>query len=100
MRDGLATGAPTAQTPKHPLPHSLGTAKQVIFLFMQGGPSHLETFDPKPVLQRMDGEDLPQSFKNIDLAQTNTATGKLLGQRFHSISMVSRGWKFPTGFPV
>jgi len=99
MRDGLATAAPTAQTPKHPLPHSLGTAKQVIFLFMQGGPSHLETFDPKPVLQRMNGEDLPQSFKNIDLAQTNTATGKLLGPAFPFHKYGESGLEISDRFP-
>ncbi len=34
-------------------------AKRVIFLFMQGGPSHVDTFDPKPELDRHDGEKLP-----------------------------------------
>jgi hypothetical protein len=34
----------------------------VIFLFMSGGPSHLETFDPKPDLQRLHGQRLPASF--------------------------------------
>jgi hypothetical protein len=43
-------------------PHRLATAKRVIFLFMSGGPSHLETFDPKPDLQRLHGEKLPASF--------------------------------------
>ncbi|OWK45377.1 DUF1501 domain-containing protein [Fimbriiglobus ruber] len=37
-------------------------AKNVIFLFMSGGPSHLETFDPKPELQRLHGQKLPASF--------------------------------------
>lgn len=44
---------------KPPMP---ATAKRVIFLFMSGGPSHLETFDPKPVLQRLHGQKLPASF--------------------------------------
>ena len=37
-------------------------AKRVIYLFMHGGPSHLETFDPKPELQRLAGQPLPASF--------------------------------------
>ena len=37
-------------------------AKRVIFLFMHGGPSHVETFDPKPLLQRDAGKPLPASF--------------------------------------
>ena len=43
-------------------PHFGAKAKRVIFLFMSGGPSHLETFYPKPALQRMHGERLPESF--------------------------------------
>ena len=37
-------------------------AKSVIVLFMAGGPSHLETFDPKPLLNRLDGQPMPKSF--------------------------------------
>lgn len=39
-----------------------GKAKSVIFLFMAGGPSHLETFDPKPLLNKLDGQPRPASF--------------------------------------
>jgi hypothetical protein len=42
--------------------HFPGRAKAVIFLFMAGGPSHLELFDPKPVLNRLDGQTVPESF--------------------------------------
>ncbi len=37
-------------------------AKSVIFLFMAGGPSHLETFDPKPLLNRLHGQPRPPEF--------------------------------------
>src|SRR4051794_14201736 len=37
-------------------PHLPAKAKSVIFLFMAGGPSHLETFDPKPLLNTLDGQ--------------------------------------------
>ena len=43
-------------------PHFPAKAKRVISLFMHGGPSHLETFDPKPDLQRLAGQPLPASF--------------------------------------
>lgn len=43
-------------------PHFPARAERVIFLFMHGGPSHLETFDPKPELQRLAGQPLPESF--------------------------------------
>ena len=40
-------------------------AKSVIFLFMEGGPSHLDTFDPKPKLQELAGKPLPPSFGKV-----------------------------------
>ena len=43
-------------------PHFLPKAKHVIFLYMYGGPSHVDTFDPKPTLTKMDGQPLPGSF--------------------------------------
>ncbi|PAW66681.1 MAG: hypothetical protein B9S34_07430 [Opitutia bacterium Tous-C1TDCM] len=45
-----------------------GKAKHVIFLFMEGGPSHLDTFDYKPLLNQLDGQKLPASFKEPILA--------------------------------
>ncbi|MAR13636.1 MAG: sulfatase [Blastopirellula sp.] len=42
-------------------PHFAPTAKRVIYLFMSGGPSQLETFDPKPHLRSLHGTDLPKS---------------------------------------
>jgi hypothetical protein len=43
-------------------PHLKATAKAVIFLFMAGGPSHLETFDPKPLLNELNGQPRPAEF--------------------------------------
>src|SRR5262245_27027961 len=43
-------------------PHLPAKAKAVIFLFMAGGPSHLETFDPKPLLQKLHGQPRPAEF--------------------------------------
>src|SRR5688572_5836117 len=48
-------------------PHFSATAKSVIFLFMHGGPSHLETFDPKPELNKLDGKPVPPSFGTVQL---------------------------------
>lgn len=48
-----------------PLPAAASRAKAVIFLYMVGGPSHVETFDPKPDLQRLHGQQLPSSFGEI-----------------------------------
>jgi hypothetical protein len=46
-------------------PHFEPKAKAVIFLFMVGGPSHIETFDPKPALDRWHGQQMPPSFGEI-----------------------------------
>jgi Protein of unknown function (DUF1501) len=43
-------------------PHLPARAKSVIFLFMAGGPSHLETFDPKPLLNKLNGQPRPKEF--------------------------------------
>ena len=45
------------------IPHHKARAKNVIFLFMEGGPSHLDTFDYKPLLNTLAGQRLPASFK-------------------------------------
>lgn len=42
-------------------PHHTPTAGSVIFLFMSGGPSQVDTFDPKPALSKYDGTDVPES---------------------------------------
>jgi Protein of unknown function (DUF1501) len=42
-------------------PHFAPRAKRVIFLFMNGGPSHVDTFDPKPALEKYAGQDPPES---------------------------------------
>ncbi len=48
-----------------PAPHFKPRAKNVIFLFMEGGPSHIDTFDPKPKLNEMAGQPLPSSVKRV-----------------------------------
>jgi len=43
-------------------PHFSPRAKSVIWLFMEGGPSHLDLFDPKPELEKLAGKPMPESF--------------------------------------
>src|SRR6202022_1398651 len=45
-------------------------AKSVIYLFMHGGPSHVDSFDPKPTLAKYDGHPAPASFGNVFLQFT------------------------------
>ena len=56
---GNSAGNPPGATG---LPDIVAKAKRVIFLCMAGGPSHLETFDHKPMLAALDGEPMPESF--------------------------------------
>jgi hypothetical protein len=46
-------------------PHFPAKAKSVIFLMMAGGPSQMETLDPKPLLNQLAGQRLPESFGKI-----------------------------------
>src|SRR5947209_4614025 len=62
QRDGLLPAAETVNPLAPKAPAFNGKAKAVIFLFMEGGPSHLDTFDPKPELTRRNGEKLPASY--------------------------------------
>ncbi|HZS05550.1 MAG TPA: DUF1501 domain-containing protein [Blastocatellia bacterium] len=61
-------------------PHKPAKAKSVIFLFLSGGPSHIETFDPKPLLNKLDGQKRPASFGEAKY-QFVTSDAKLLGTR-------------------
>jgi hypothetical protein len=46
-------------------PHFTPKAKSVIFLFMDGGPSHIDTFDPKPKVNELAGKPLPESIARV-----------------------------------
>src|SRR5581483_7571247 len=58
---GKAGAAANPLAPK--LPHFAPRAKRVIFLFMNGGPSHVDAFDPKPMLDKHDGGAPPEGLK-------------------------------------
>lgn len=66
-------------TPK--LPQLPGTAKRVIFLFMEGGPSHLDICDPKPLLNKLAGKPLPDSFGSVITAMGESRSPLLASQR-------------------
>ena len=59
-------------------PHFPAKAKRVIHLFMNGGPSHLDTFDPKPALDKHHGQELPQSVHLV----TERRTGAVMRSPF------------------
>ena len=59
-------------------PHFAPKAKRVIHLFMNGGPAHMDTFDPKPELTRWSGNPLPEG-RRLD---TERKTGAAFGSPF------------------
>jgi hypothetical protein len=77
-----ATAARTDGGPFVPTPsHSRPTIKNVIFLFMAGGPSQLDLFDPKPKLSELEGQVIPQSFVENKRFAFLKADAKLLASR-------------------
>jgi hypothetical protein len=86
-REGTASAA-GQPSPSSPLaakpPHVAGRAKSVIFLFMEGGPSHIDLFDPKPALDRLAGKPVPESFGRVITA---------MGEFDSPILASKRAWK-------
>src|SRR5947209_1771653 len=63
--------------------HFAPKAKRVIYLYQAGGPSHLETFDYKPALAKLDGQPMPESFtKGQQLAQLQGKQLKCFAPQF------------------
>ncbi|HIM14498.1 MAG TPA: DUF1501 domain-containing protein [Acidobacteria bacterium] len=75
-----------ATSPQYPAsrPHSAPRAKNVIFLHMVGGPSQMDTFDPKPELDKWDGRSLPEELTR--------------GQKFAFVTPDARAIRSPYSF--
>src|SRR6266581_5849297 len=79
-QDGLYA-SPTLVDPLAPKkPHHEPKAKSVIWLFMEGGPSHVDIFDPKPKLTEMNGQPMPASFGK-PITAMGTSNNTLLGSK-------------------
>ncbi len=82
-QDKLLANEVTHPAPRTPNPlapqatHFAPRAKRVIFLFMSGGPSHVDLFEPKPELVRLAGQPIPESFGSFK-TRRNVAKNKLL----------------------
>lgn len=95
----LAEEAGASASPTDPLApkatHFPARAKRVIFLFMKGGPSHLDTFDPKPLLDRDDGKPLPFEKPRVQFAPTGNLLRSPWKFRRHGESGVWVSGLFP-----
>ena len=84
----LLSGKPEAEEAiMNALPHFAPKAKRVIYLFQNGAPSQLESFDYKPELNKRMGEELPESIRG-----TQRLTGMTAGQS--SFPLVGSNYKF------
>ncbi len=78
-----AAGQPTGPDPMTPqVPHFPAKAKNVIYLFQAGAPSHLDLFDYKPRLQEMDGQDCPPELLAGERFAFIEGVPKLLGSPY------------------
>jgi hypothetical protein len=75
QRDRSVAALPSVFAAK--TPHFPPRAERVIFLFMSGGPSHVDLFDPKPDLVRLAGQPIPESFGTFKTRRA-VAKNKLL----------------------
>ena len=80
---GFAKSVDDPLAPK--TPDHLPTAKSVIWLFMEGGPSQVDLFDPKPLLTKLDGQPIPDSIGKPK--QTSRGTGD------NTLMASKRKWK-------
>ncbi len=75
MMADQATGAPISHRP--------AKAKSIIFLFMSGGPGQTDSFDPKPLLQKLDGQAVPESIAvNVPKIPRSGVNSKLMASPF------------------
>lgn len=80
---GWSTSPSISEVAQRGQPHFAPRAKNIIFLYMDGGPSHLDTFDYKPLLAKFDGQDPHQ------------AIGRLEPTQFNNVGTVMQSpWKF------
>jgi len=80
QQDGLLAAGKKAGLLDEKQPHHGPKAKSVIWLFMEGGPSHIDLFDPKPKLAELDGQPMPPSFGKIITAM-GTANNSLMASK-------------------
>ncbi|MBI1358143.1 MAG: DUF1501 domain-containing protein [Acidobacteria bacterium] len=76
LMEGSGRAAENPLAPR--TPHLAPKAKSVIWLFMEGGASHVDTFDPKPALRRLDGQPVPDSFDPPKITAMGTAGNTIM----------------------
>ena len=83
--NAAAAGGPGSQRGLPDFPSFAPRAKRIIYLFMSGGPSQMDLFDYKPILNKLNGQDLPSSIRmgqRLTAMSSNQATLPLAGSVF------------------
>jgi len=88
--DGDALNPLAVRPPMH-----LPKAKRVIFLFMSGGPSHVDTFDPKPKLRELNGKPLPFAKPKLERSKTGNLLQSPYAFKKHGQSGIEVSELFP-----
>ena len=100
--DAAATPSRSPLEPKQP--HFAPSAKNVIFLFMVGGVSHLETFDHKPLLKKYAGKSAVDLFSKrssmVSIQRKTTRSPRLCSRSFRLSSTGSVGCGSARSFPT
>ncbi|MFT5122331.1 MAG: hypothetical protein ACI97B_000960 [Verrucomicrobiales bacterium] len=71
--------------------HFPAKAKRIIWLFMHGGPSQVDTFDPKPLLKKYDGQAPPEEFHQLQLQFTEVHKQKLMASKMDFVRCGASG---------
>jgi uncharacterized protein (DUF1501 family) len=102
--DGLLAAAPDTSAESDPLrprpTHHAPKARNCIFFLMAGGPSHVDLFDPKPELNRLEGRAIPESIlKDAQFAFAQKETARLVGTPFRFRKQGQSGMEFSELLP-
>ena len=89
-QDGRAMSARATDFP--------ASARRIIWLFMHGGPSQIDTFDPKPALARYEGQAPPDSVRDLKTQFTEVAKQKLMASQFSFRTCGQSGIEISDGF--
>ncbi len=89
--DGDSDSAANPLAPR--LAHFAPKARACIYIYLEGAPSQIDLFDPKPKLNELNGQPLPESMtKNVRFAFIQKETARLMDARGRSRSTASAAW--------
>jgi len=100
--EGLLAAEATSADPLAPkAPHFAPKAKRCICIYLEGAPSQMDLFDPKPKLRELHGQALPESFtRNVRFAFLQKETARIMGSPRTFAPRGECGMSSPTTSPT